>query len=233
MARLPRFCPAGLPQHIIQRGNNRSICFASDEGCSAYAHWLREYAEKCEVLIHAWVFMTNHVHLLATPSTDSGISTMMQALGRRYVQYFNFTYRRSGTLWEGRYKSSAVDTEKYLLACYRYIELNPVRANMVADPSEYVWSSYRCNALGAESSLCSPHEQYRLLGENAEMRQYHYRELFKYQVDGQLLDDIRQAVNKGLALGDERFCDQVERLYGQRVKPAKMGRPKKNDHGVK
>jgi putative transposase len=226
MARLPRFCPAGLPQHIIQRGNNRSVCFAADEDFSAYAHWLYEYSEKFNVAIHAWVFMTNHVHLLATPSSDNGISLMMQALGRRYVQYFNFTYQRSGTLWEGRYKSSTVDTEKYLLLCYRYIELNPVRANMVDDPADYVWSSYRCNALGVESSLCSPHDEYLALGKVAEERYRSYRELFKYQVDGELLDDVRNALNKGLALGGERFQDEVEALYGRRVKPAKMGRPK-------
>jgi putative transposase len=158
MARLPRFCPAGLPQHIIQRGNNRNICFADDQDFAAYAHWLYECSMKFRVDIHAWVFMTNHVHLLATPSADNSISLMMQALGRRYVQYFNFTYQRSGTLWEGRYKSSIVDTEKYLLVCYRYIELNPVRANIVNDPVEYKWSSYRHNALGVNSIICTPHK---------------------------------------------------------------------------
>ena len=228
MARLPRFCPSGLAQHIVQRGNNRDICFACDEDFSAYAHWLYEYAEKFEVAVHAWVFMTNHVHLLVTPTTDDGVSKMMQALGRRYVQYFNYTYQRSGTLWEGRYKSSAVDTEQYLLVCYRYIELNPVRAGMVADPADYIWSSYRCNAFGVESLLCSPHEQYLLLGYEAKERQYRYRELFKSHVDGQLLMDVREALNKELAFGSGYFCEQVERLYGRRVKSAVMGRPCKN-----
>ncbi|MFT5117987.1 MAG: putative transposase [Kiritimatiellia bacterium] len=226
MARLPRFCPSGLPQHIIQRGNNRSICFADDQDFAAYAHWLCEYSIKFKVDIHAWVFMTNHVHLLATPSTDDGISLMMQALGRRYVQYFNFTYQRSGTLWEGRYKSSAVDTENYLLICYRYIELNPVRASMVNDPADYIWSSYRCNALGVESLLCTPHEEYVSLGKTADDRHQCYRELFSSHIDGELLSDVREALNKGLALGSERFRDEVEALYGRRVKPAKMGRPK-------
>lgn len=226
MARLPRFCPSGLPQHIIQRGNNRSICFADDQDFAAYAHWLYEYSIKFKVDIHAWVFMTNHVHLLATPSTDDGISLMMQALGRRYVQYFNFTYQRSGTLWEGRYKSSAVDTENYLLICYRYIELNPVRANMVNDPADYLWSSYRCNALGVETLLCTPHEEYLSLGKTSDDRHKCYRELFSYQIDGELLTDVREALNKGLALGSERFRGEVEVLYGRRVKPGKMGRPK-------
>ncbi|ODS23232.1 transposase [Candidatus Endobugula sertula] len=229
MARLPRFCPAGLAQHIVQRGNNRSVCFASKEDFAAYAHWLDKYSTKFKVAIHAWVFMTNHVHLLATPSTDDGIQLMMQSLGRRYVQYFNFAYRRSGTLWEGRYKSSLVDTENYLLVCYRYIELNPVRATMVDDPADYSWSSYRCNALGVGSSLCTPHDNYLSLGKAEAERLYNYRELFKSRLDGPLVDDIRNALNKGLALGSGRFCDEVEVLYGQRVKPAKMGRPKKRN----
>ena len=191
MARLPRFCPAGLPQHIIQRGNNRNICFMGEQDFVAYASWLEEYAIKFAVDIHAWVFMTNHVHLLATQSSQDAVPRMMQSLGRRYVQYFNSTYRRSGTLWEGRYKSSLVQTEQYLLACYRYIELNPVRAGMVNDPAEYSWSSYRCNALGLDASMCSPHGEY-------------------------------------LALGSECFKDKVEALYGRRVKPAIVGRPRKS-----
>ena len=128
MARLSRLCPAGVPQHIIQRGNNRQACFAPDQDMAAYAHWLAEAAEKYQVSIHAWVFMTNHVHLLVTPSSKDGISKMMQTLGRQYVRYFNYIYQRSGTLWEGRFKSCVVDAEDYLLICQRYIELNPVRA---------------------------------------------------------------------------------------------------------
>ncbi|HEB26690.1 MAG TPA: transposase [Porticoccus sp.] len=228
MSRLPRFCPVGLAQHIIQRGNNRSVCFADEQDFSAYAHWLEEYADKFEVSIHAWVFMTNHVHLLATPAKEDGVQLLMQSLGRRYVQYFNFTYRRSGTLWEGRYKSCAVQQEDYLLACYRYIELNPVRAGMVTDPSDYIWSSYRSNGLGVKSTLCTPHSEYMALGDNLEKRLSSYRELLKGQVDSDLITDIRQSINRGLLLGSERFKDEVELLYGRRVKPAKMGRPKKS-----
>ena len=128
MARLPRICLPGIPQHVIQRGNNRQVCFASDEDFAAYAHWLHEYSIKFQVSIHAWGFMTNHVHLLMTPATKDGISKLMQSLGRRYVQYFNYTYKRTGTLWEGRFKSCVVDADNYLLLCQRYIELNPVRA---------------------------------------------------------------------------------------------------------
>ena len=128
MPRKPRFNLIGIPQHVIQRGNNRQVCFASDEDFAAYAHWLHEYSIKFQVSIHAWVFMTNHVHLLMTPATKDGISKLMQSLGRRYVQYFNYTYKRTGTLWEGRFKSCVVDADNYLLLCQRYIELNPVRA---------------------------------------------------------------------------------------------------------
>lgn len=227
MARLPRCCPAGLPQHIIQRGNNRSICFAGTQDFAAYANWLREYAAKFDVGIHAWVFMTNHVHLLATPSSDDGIALMMQSLGRRYVQYFNFTYNRSGTLWEGRYGSSAVETEHYLLACYRYIELNPVRAGMLDDPAKYAWSSYRCNALGLDATVCTPHAEYLALDQRKDGRLAAYRALFNSHLDNELAVEITSSINKGMALGSERFKDEVEELYGRRVKPGKIGRPKK------
>lgn len=146
MARLPRLCLPGVPQHIIQRGNNRQVCFASEEDFIAYAHWLAEYSQKFNVTIHAWVFMTYHIHLLATPTTNNGISQMMQALGRRYVRHFNHTYQRSGTLWEGRFKSCLINASEYFIICQRYIELNPIRANMVNHPDDYKWSSYRFHA---------------------------------------------------------------------------------------
>lgn len=170
MARLQRLCPPGIPQHIIQRGNNRQVCFAADEDYAAYAHWLHESARKYRVAIHAWVFMTNHVHLLATPSELGGVSLMMQRVGRHYVRYFNHVYRRSGTLWEGRFKSCVVAADDYLLICQRYIELNPVRANMVGHPSDYRWSSYRCNGLGRPAQLWTPHDIYLKLGKQEKER---------------------------------------------------------------
>jgi len=139
MARLSRISPINRPVHLIQRGNNRQACFVSDEDHGAYAGWLKEYSPKYKVEIHAWVMMTNHVHLLCTPRQEGGVSKMMQSLGRRYVQYFNFEYRRSGTLCKGRFKSCLIQEERYLLEVYRYIELNPVRAEMVTDPGEYPW----------------------------------------------------------------------------------------------
>jgi putative transposase len=203
MARLPRVCLPGIPLHVIQRGNNRQVCFGSDEDLAAYAHWLEEYARKLAVAIHAWVFMTNHVHLLLTPSTGSGVSELMRALGRRYVRYFNYSYKRSGTLWEGRFRSCVIDADNYLLLCQRYIELNPVRAGMVASPDEYHWSSYRANGLGRPAALWTPHPVYLSLGVTIAERAGAYRRLFRGQMDEGDLTRIRTSTNQGMALGNE------------------------------
>jgi len=216
MARLPRVAPVDVPQHVIQRGNNRQICFASEGDFAAYLGWLKDYATRFGVEVHAWVLMTNHVHLLLTPKEQGAISLMMQSLGRQYVRYFNYRYKRSGTLWEGRYKSCVVDAENYLLALYRYIELNPVRANMTTDPANYVWSSYQVHALGKVSSLCTPHALYLRLGADKLGRELAYRDLFNIHVDGKLLGDIRKAIHSGMALGNDRFKYEVERLTNQR-----------------
>ncbi len=225
MARLPRVSPVGVPVHLIQRGNNRQSCFVALEDFSAYIGWLKEYSVKYKVDIHAWVLMTNHVHLLCTPQQAGAVSLMMQSVGRRYVQYFNYQYQRSGTLWEGRYKSCLVQAEQYLIDVYRYIELNPVRAKMVDDPSEYVWSSYQINALGKDSNLCTPHPEYVRMGATKNERMKNYRDLFAHHVDGKLLDEIRLSVNKGMAIGHDRFKDEIEILTGRRMKPKKVGRP--------
>ncbi len=227
MARLSRVSPIGVPQHIVQRGNNRQVCFASDEDMKAYLGWLKEFSKKFLVDVHAWVLMTNHVHILCTPYEEGAISKMMQSIGRLYVRYYNYTYQRSGTLWEGRFKSSLIESERYLLMLYRYIELNPVRAGMVDDPSEYSWSSYCCNALGVETELQSPHEHYLALGKTKDERLVNYRRLFKTHVGVELLTEIRKSVNKGLALGSDRFVMQIEALTEKRVSPRKAGRPKK------
>ncbi len=223
MARLLRICPPGIPQHIIQRGNNRAVCFAAAEDFAAYAHWLHESSERYGVAIHAWVFMTNHVHILATPLEPGSISRMMQRVGRHYVRYFNKAYQRTGTLWEGRFKSCVVDAEGYLLICQRYIELNPVRANMVSGPADYRWSSYRSNGQGKPSRIWTPHEAYLRLGKSGRERMLAYQALFGAHIDGALLNDIRGSVNKGLALGNEQFKEQIEALTGQRVTPRKRG----------
>lgn len=226
MARLPRLNPIGIPQHVIQRGNNRQVCFCSEQDFIAYAGWLNQYANDFDVQVHAWVFMTNHVHLLVTPQSENGVSKMMQALGRIYVRYFNREYRRSGTLWEGRYKSCLVQSEIYLLQCYRYIELNPVRAGMVKDPADYYWSSYACNGLGKQSSLAVPHPEYLALGRYPKQRCERYRALFQHHLDAPVVEQIRKSVHKGLALGSDRFKREIEEQFARRVTETPLGRPR-------
>jgi putative transposase len=211
----PRYCPAGYPVHVIQRGNDRQLCFAEESDLAAYASWLQEYADQYNVQVHGWVFMTNHVHLLLTPQTDAGISKLMQTLGRLYVRYFNHRYQRSGTLFEGRYRSSLVQQEEYLLACQRYIELNPVRAGLVHDPGDYRWSSYRAHAFGVEPAIWSPHELYNALGQDSAARQANYRALFKEALEMEVTAKIRLCTDKGLVLGTERFRERVKLLTGE------------------
>ena len=156
MPRKPRFYVPGLPVHAVQRGHSREPVFYEDADYQAYLGWLREGAERYGNAIHAYVLMTNHIHILVTPKDKDGISRMMQYVGRRYVPYINYHYGTSGTIWEGRYKASLVQEDGYLLTCMRYIELNPVRANMVAHPREYRWSSYRTNGAGREIRSLPP-----------------------------------------------------------------------------
>jgi putative transposase len=222
---LPRLNPPGIAQHIIQRGNNRQICFSHDEDFSDYLKWLAEYSAKFGMDIHAYVLMTNHTHILATPRAEDSIPKTMQSLGRQYVRHFNQRYQRSGTLWEGRYKSCLVQDERYLLECYRYIELNPVRARIVNDPADYCWSSYGDNGLGQSRFPLSPHDEYLGLGRSGEKRRKIYRSLFTEHVTGSMAKDIRDAVNKGMALGSDRFKDELETNLKRRVRPARMGRP--------
>lgn len=170
MARKARFNLPGIPQHVIQCGNNREPCFYAEADYDRYLVDLSEAANHNACRIHAYVLMTNHVHVLVTPMCEYGISHLMQDLGRKYVRYINQRYRRSGTLWEGRYKSSLIDSEAYLLACMRYIELNPVRAHMVEHPGEYRWSSYACNAHGRNDRLIVPHPTYGALAADAARR---------------------------------------------------------------
>ena len=230
MPRRPRVILPNVPQHIIQRGNNRQVCFYADEDYQVYLQWLKEYADKTECNIHAYVLMTNHVHLLVSTEKTKAVGAMMKALGQRYVQYINKTYKRSGTLWEGRYKSCPTQAETYLLTCQRYIELNSVRANMLSHPAEYKWSSYAANAQGADTEVIKPHHLYIALGVDASSRQAAYRELFRYQLDIGLVDEIRKATNGNYALGNETFTKQIADVLGRRVTAGKAGRPKQNKH---
>jgi len=226
MPRRPRLNLAMVPLHVIQRGNNRQACFFAEENYRFYLYWLKKGAHKYGCDIHAYVLMTNHVHLLVSPHGKTGVSGLMQSLGRRYVQYVNRIYRRSGTLWEGRFKASLVNAEEYLLLCYRYIELNPVRAEMVKDPGAYPWSSYRSHGLGERDELIRDHELYLALGTEASERQRAYRALFRSQMDEEALTQIRKAASRELVLGNERFRQEIEHALGKRVEPQKRGRRK-------
>jgi putative transposase len=216
-----------VPVHIIQRGNNRQPCFFADEDYRRYLDWLAEYAIKTRCRIHAYVLMTNHVHLLISAEQADAGGALMKLLGQRYVQYVNRVYQRSGTLWEGRFRSCPVQEESYLFGCQRYIELNPVRANMVAHPAEYRWSSYRANAQGEADALVQPHSLYDALGIEANARQAAYRELFRYELELGLVDEIRRATNGNFALGNEHFAAEVASMLGRRVVPGMSGRPRK------
>jgi len=229
MARKPRFNLPGIPQHVIQRGNNREPCFYADQDYRRYLDDLFECSTKYQCQIHAYVLMTNHVHLLVTPLVEHGVSSMMQALGRRYVYYINKHYHRSGTLWEGRFKASLVDSDQYLLTCMRYIELNPVRANMVDHPGEYAWSSYHANAQGRKDSLIEPHSLYLSLGTSVDLRLSAYRELFRYHIDNGTIHDIRTSLNQELVLGRSFFKDKIEIMTQRRTRSGKPGRPAIND----
>ena len=222
MARRPRIYILGVAHHVIQRGNNRQACFGDDSDYKAYLTYLKEGAVQYGVAVHAFVLMTNHVHLLATPNDENALGKLLQAQGRRYVQYFNHKYGRTGTLWEGRYKSTLVQTESYLLTVHRYIELNPVRAKMVEHASEYPWSSYRFNAVGLNIELITPHREYKKLGANSESRQKAYRLLFRGRMAEKDLDEIRDCTNKSWVLGDERFKLQVAAKTG--VNTQRVGR---------
>ena len=230
MARKPRFCLPGVPQHVIQRGNNREPCFYATADYCRYLELLHEAALRNQAAIHAYVLMTNHVHLLVTPGHDFSIMHLMQDLGRKYVPYINRRYQRSGTLWEGRYRASLVDSKVYLLTCMRYIELNPVRAGMVSVPEDYRWSSYLRNTFGKGDQLIQPHPVYLALGLDDLHRQHAYHELFRNHLDDAVVDDIRAALQQELVLGRDGFKNKVEKILGRQTRPGAPGRPRIEEH---
>jgi len=227
MARLGRYFIAGQALHLIQRGNNRQAIFHSDDDYRIYRSWLGEAAQEYGCAIHAYVLMTNHVHLLVTPDNKDSVPRTMQVLGRRYVRHFNFSYRRTGTLWEGRYRAAPIDSEAYFLSCGRYIELNPVRAKLVARPLDYRWSSYRAHAHGKADPLLTSHAVYEGLGRNAAAREGAYRALFETPLAKDFVDALRDATNGGWALGSERFKAGIAKALKRRVTPLPPG-PKKH-----
>lgn len=232
MSRKPRFALPGVPQHVIQRGNNREPCFYASGDYHRYRENLREAAEENDAHIHAYVLMTNHVHLLVTPGHPYSISHMMQDLGRKFVRYINRTYRRTGSLWEGRFKASLVDSEAYLFTCMRYVELNPVRAGMVPHPGDYRWSSYAANANGRSDFLLTSHPLYHALGNTEAQRQHAYRELFSLQLGASEIDDVREALNQELVLGRPDFKDKIEAMIKRQTRRGKPGRPGVEEPGT-
>ena len=227
MPRKPRFFLPDIPAHIVQRGHSRAPVFFEDQDYRAYLNWLTEAANRYECEIHAYVLMTNHIHILATPKEKQSISRMMQYIGRRYVPYINNTYGKSGSIWEGRYKASLIHDEQYLLTCMRYIELNPVRANMTKTPGQYRWSSYHANALGADNELLIAHSLYLKLGSTGASRFEAYKSLFNGHIDKEELKEIRAAYQTGTPLGNESFKERIECKLKTKVGQARRGRPKR------
>ncbi len=228
MARLARVSVPGYPYHVIQRGNNRQPIFRSDGDRETMRDLLAENAARFDVAIHAYVLMDNHFHLLVSPQLQDGLPRMMQAVGRRYVRHFNDTHGRTGTLWEGRYKSALVQSERYLLACMVYLDLNPVRAGMVSVAQDYPWSSH-AHSVGLRSDrLITPHALYWGLGNTPFARESRYRDLVQAGVSPEQRAALGQAVTSGWALGDEEFITRLQGVTDRRLTRSVPGRPLKS-----
>lgn len=227
MPRSPRITIPAYPHHIIQRGNNHAATFFADDDFRFFLDCLRQAKLKCGCRIYAYVLMTNHFHLLVEPAEVGDLGRFIQSVGRRYVRYVNETYGRSGTLWEGRFKSAAVSRDEYLLACSRYIELNPVRAGLVEHPKDYRWSSYQRRALGVGDHLLDEDPLYAGLGSTEKEKQEKYRRWIDSQIDERYWEEIRQATQRGRLIGRETFQKQVEAMTGRRLVGEARGRPKK------
>jgi putative transposase len=226
MARLPRLTLPGHPHHIIQRGNNRQAIFADKTDYEALLGLLEEYGRKFRVAVHSYVLMSNHFHLLATPETEDGVPQLLQAVGRSYVRLFNKRQQRTGTLWEGRYKSTLIQSERYLLACMVYIDLNPVRAGMVAHPSDYAWGSYRHYTGRSTDKLVTPHPLYWELGNTPFAREQAYADLVARGVDAQQQQALTESTFRGWALGEPEYVAALQKRTDRRVSKGKAGRPR-------
>ncbi|MEH6519305.1 MAG: transposase [Halioglobus sp.] len=225
MPRKPRFFVVGLPVHIVQRGNNRQAVFFENIDYEVYLSLLSEARDRYRCEVHAYVLMTNHVHILATPLEEVSVSRMMQYVGRHYVPYVNKKYGRSGTLWEGRFKAAIIESSEYLLACYRYIELNPVRAGMVEHPGEYSWSSYGRNGLELEDRLITEHAEYQQLGSSEPDRAENYRLLFEESMTATDLSSLRIHTQSGTPLGNSKFRAEIEATLALKLGQPLPGRP--------
>ena len=225
MARLPRLTLAGYPHHVIQRGNNRQAIFVTAADYQYFLCLIEENAKKFEVDVHAYVLMTNHFHLLATPQTDNALPQLMQAVGRSYVRYFNDLQRRTGSLWEGRYRSTLIETDRYLLACMAYIDLNPVRAAMVAEPLDYAWSSHGFYVGARSDKLVTPHALFWDLANTPFGREAAYADLVRAGVSLDQQAALTRSALAGWALGDPDFIADLQKRTERRVNKAKPGRP--------
>ena len=230
MPRQPRYFIPHLPQHVIQRGVDRQAVFFEPQDYELYRKSLKVAARQYNCRIHAYVLMTNHTHLLITPESEQSLPLLMQAMGRTYVQTLNRLYNRTGTLWQGRYKASLIQDDRYLLTCHKYIEQNPVRAGMVLSPGDYPYSSYPYNATGKRDDLVTAHSVYQSLAKTPNQRQAAYRALFADDIAPDLLAAIRDTTNACLILGNEKFKDKIETMLGRPVRPGKDGRPRKSSH---
>ena len=226
MPRPPRFILAGAPHHVIRRGNNRQEVFFDADDHARYRHYLHEAAAKTGCALHACVLMPNHVHLLTTPARAEAISALMKILNQRYTTYLNRRHGRSGGLWEGRYRASVIDSERYFLICQCYIELNPVRASLVPDAGDYKWSSYRANGQGAFDPLLTPHALYLALGASEASRRRAYGALIAEAITAREQERVRTSGRRGEALGDAAFRAQIAALGGPEPDAPRPGRPR-------
>jgi putative transposase len=223
MARRLRYILPGVAVHMVQRGVNRTACFRAEADYLVYLSHLRQLSVKHDCAVHAYCLMTNHVHLLVTPGAAQSCTRLMRDLGRLYVPYFNRRHGRTGTLWEGRFRSCIAESARYVLACYRYIELNPVRAKMVGHPEAYLWSSYAANSGARQDPFLMMHPEFLALASDADKRHGAYRGLFAEKMDEALLEAIREATNSGYPLASERFKNSVIAPLGWKTAPAKPG----------
>ena len=228
MARQSRLILPGVALHITQRGNDRADCFRRDSDNMLYLLHLRELAEKLACAVHAYCLMSNHVHLLLTPPSAEACQGLMKNLGQRYAQYFNRAHERTGSLWEGRYYSCLVESPRYVLACYRYIELNPVRANLVRHPRSYAWSSHAANAGFRSDGMLTPHVEFLALSEDATRRREIYRNLFEDVVEPSVLGEIRSATLGGYPLGSDAFKASLAQTGGRKIARQRVGRKRKS-----
>lgn len=225
MARLPRLSVPGYPHHVIQRGNNRQAIFLADADRLRMLELLEDQARQNEVAVHAYVLMDNHFHLLLTPQTGDGLSRLMQAVGRRYVRYFNDSHGRSGTLWEGRYKSTLIEAESHLLACMAYIDLNPVRAGLVTAARDYPWSSHAHYAGLRVDRMVTPHPLYWALGNTPFAREAAYARLVQEGLSQQQQLALTESALRGWVLGGPDFIAALQTKTERRLSKSHPGRP--------